>query len=53
MKAFDTDVLTEVLAGQPEYVARAKQIPSGDQAVPIVDIEEIVRGRLNAIRHRV
>jgi tRNA(fMet)-specific endonuclease VapC len=50
MKAFDTDVLTEILAGQPEYVARAKQIPSGNQAVPIVVIEEMLRGRLNAIR---
>jgi hypothetical protein len=36
MKAFDTDVLTEILAGQPDYVARADRIPVEEQAVPIV-----------------
>ena len=50
MKAFDTDVLTQILFGNAEYVNRAAAIPPHEQAVPIVAIEEILRGRLNVIR---
>jgi hypothetical protein len=50
MKAFDTDLLTEILAGNPAYAERVAAVPVGEQAVPIVAIEEIVRGRLNVIR---
>jgi tRNA(fMet)-specific endonuclease VapC len=50
MKAFDTDVLTELLLGNAEYASRAALIPPNEQAVPIVVVEEIVRGRLNVIR---
>jgi tRNA(fMet)-specific endonuclease VapC len=50
MKAFDTDVLTEVLLGDPAYVARAALIPPHEQAVPVVVIEELLRGRLRVIR---
>ena len=50
MKAFDTDVLTEVLLGDPTYVARAAMIPPHEQAVPVVVIEELLRGRLHVIR---
>ena len=50
MIAFDTDVLTEVLLGNPTYVARAAAIPPQEQAVPVIVIEEIMRGRLNIIR---
>src|SRR5438093_420150 len=50
MNAFDTDVLTEILAGDPGFVQRAAAIPLSEQAVPIIVIEEIVRGRLNVIR---
>ena len=50
MIAFDTDVFTEILAGDPAYVQRAKAIPREEQSVPIVVVEEIFRGRLNAIR---
>lgn len=49
MRAFDTDVLTEVLAGSPTFVDRAARIPSEQQAIPVVVAEEIVRGRLNVI----
>jgi tRNA(fMet)-specific endonuclease VapC len=35
MKAFDTDVLTEILAGQAAYVARAEQIPADDQKIRV------------------
>jgi len=50
MIAFDTDVLTEVLLGNTAYVVRAAAIPLQEQAVPVIVIEEIMRGRLNIIR---
>ncbi len=43
----DTDVLTEILMGNPVFVARAAVIPRHEQAVPIVVLEEIMRGRLH------
>ncbi len=50
MKAFDTDILTEILAGNPAYAERIANVPLPEQAAPIVAIEEIIRGRLNTIR---
>ncbi|MHC4405806.1 MAG: hypothetical protein ACYTG0_39680 [Planctomycetota bacterium] len=50
MIAFDTDVLTQILLGDAEFVGRAAAIPPHEQAVPIVVVEEIIRGRLNVIR---
>jgi tRNA(fMet)-specific endonuclease VapC len=50
MIAFDTNVLTEILLGTPAFVERAAAIPVDQQAVPVIVIEEIVRGRLNVIR---
>ena len=50
MTVFDTDVLTDILRGVPGIVERAMLIPPEEQAVPIVGAEEILRGRLNAIR---
>lgn len=50
MIAFDTDVLTEILLGNAKYVSCASAIPELEQAVPIIVIEEIIRGRLNIIR---
>jgi len=50
MKAFDTDILTEILAGNPAYAERIAKVPLVDQAVPIIAVEEIIRGRLNTIR---
>ena len=47
MIAFDTDVLTEILLGNATYVTRAAAIPLLEQAVPVIVIEEIMRGRLN------
>jgi tRNA(fMet)-specific endonuclease VapC len=49
--AFDTNILTEVLLGNPPFVARAAAIPVHLQAVPVIVIEEVIRGRLNIIRH--
>ncbi len=45
MIAFDTDVLTEILLGNPAYVGRVAAIPLPEQAVPVVVIGEIMRGR--------
>lgn len=50
MIAFDTNVLTEILLGNVGVVARAAAIPVHQQAVPVIVIEEIIRGRLNVIR---
>ncbi len=50
MISFDTDVLTEILLGNDSLVARAAAIPVHQQAVPVIVIEEIIRGRLNVIR---
>ena len=35
MIAFDTDVLTEILLGDPTFVARAVTMPLHEQAVPV------------------
>jgi predicted nucleic acid-binding protein len=48
--AFDTDVLTKVLLGNARYAVRAAAIPLHEQAVPVIVLEEIMRGRLNIIR---
>jgi tRNA(fMet)-specific endonuclease VapC len=50
MIAFDTDVLSEILKGNQDLVRRANLVPRHEQAVPIVAVEEILRGRLNGIR---
>src|SRR5262245_1462938 len=50
MIAFDTDILTEILVGAPEFVTRASSIPRHEQTVPAVVIEEIIRGRLQVVR---
>jgi tRNA(fMet)-specific endonuclease VapC len=50
MKAFDADVLSELFRGTSMYVERAALIPSDKQAVTIIVIEEMLRGRLNVIR---
>jgi tRNA(fMet)-specific endonuclease VapC len=50
MTAFDTDVLSDTLRGVPALVARAVLIATAEQAVPIIVIEEIIRGRFAVIR---
>ncbi len=50
MIAFDTNILTEVLLGTPSYVNLISAIPVCQQSVPIIVVEEIMRGRLNTIR---
>ncbi len=46
MKAFDTDVLTEILAGNPAYAERVENVPLEEQSAPVVAIEELLRGPL-------
>jgi tRNA(fMet)-specific endonuclease VapC len=50
MKAFDTDILTQILRGNPVYAERVALIPVAEQALPIVAVEEVLRGRFNTIR---
>ena len=50
MTAFDTNVLTEILLGNTSFTKRAADIPVHQQAVPVIVIEEVVRGRLSVIR---
>ena len=53
MIAFDTDVLTEILLGDPTFGARAVTISPHEQAVPVVVIEEICVGDAGHTRGRV
>jgi tRNA(fMet)-specific endonuclease VapC len=50
MRAFDTDILRQILRGNPAFAERVAQIPVAEQSLPIVVTEEILRGRLNTIR---
>lgn len=50
MMAFDTNILSEVLAGNLSFMRRIQMIPRSQQAVPVVVMEEVLRGRLNIIR---
>jgi tRNA(fMet)-specific endonuclease VapC len=50
MKAFDTDILTQILLGNPAYAERVANLALAEQALPIVAAEEVLRGRLNSIR---
>ena len=50
MTAFDTDIFTEVVFRNAVYLQRASQVPQVDRCLPIVVIEEAVRGRLDSIR---
>jgi tRNA(fMet)-specific endonuclease VapC len=50
MIAFDSDVLSDILRGVPRYVQRAAAIAAIEKAIPVVVVEEVQRGWLNAIR---
>jgi tRNA(fMet)-specific endonuclease VapC len=50
MIAFDADILSDILRGDLALVARAAQIDPAQQVVPIVVVEEVIRGRLVVIR---
>jgi hypothetical protein len=44
MKAFDTDILTEILVGNLAYAERLATVPLEEQAAPVVAIEESCAG---------
>ncbi len=50
MIAFDADVLAELFRGSPEYVQRAATVHGQEHCLPVVVVEEVLRGRLNEIR---
>ena len=50
MKAFDTDVLTDLLDGRADYWSRLAEISVASQSIPVVVVEEVLRGRLDFIR---
>ena len=50
MMAFDTDVLSDVLFGITRYVERLAQLPADIACVPVVAVEEVLRGWLHSIR---
>lgn len=50
MSALDNDIFTDFLYGDPVILARLEGIPPSEQFLPIVVVEETLRGRLNGIR---
>jgi tRNA(fMet)-specific endonuclease VapC len=50
MKSFDADVLTLITEGDVVCISRLALIPEAEQSVPIVVVEQLLRGRLNTIR---
>ncbi len=50
MIALDTNILTELLLGNTSFEARLSRIPVYHQTLPVIVVEEIMRGRLNVIR---
>jgi tRNA(fMet)-specific endonuclease VapC len=50
MTAFDTDVISDILNGREYYVERAEKIPTAELSLSVAVFEEVMRGRLNAIR---
>lgn len=50
MTAFDSDVYTLLVQGHEPYRVRLNLIPTAEQAIPLVVLEESFRGRLNSIR---
>jgi tRNA(fMet)-specific endonuclease VapC len=50
MNAFDTDILTELFAGNAALLARFDAIDADKRGIPVVVAAEIARGWLAAIR---
>ena len=48
--ALDTDVFTDVMYGDPVLTARLLAVPIAEQTLPVVVLEEVIRGRFNVIR---
>ena len=50
LTALDTDIFTDVMYGAPALTARLATIPITEQTLPVVVLEEVIRGRFNVIR---
>ncbi len=50
MTAFDTDILSEILLANAVYTQQADLISAANKVIPVVALEEVLRGRLDAIR---
>ena len=50
MITFDADVFSELFFGRVDYARRALAIPREHQSLPVVVVEEVMRGRLNVVR---
>lgn len=50
MNTYDADILTLLMRGDPICVQKASLVPPDKQSVTVVTAEEILRGRLHAIR---
>lgn len=50
MTALDNDVFTLYQVGQPAVEGRVAALPPADRALPVVVVEEALRGRLNGVR---
>ncbi len=50
MIAFDSDIFSELYVGTPSVAAKVSVIPREEQCLPIVVVEEVLRGRLAGIR---
>lgn len=50
MIALDTDVLTLYLHGDPIIVGKIQATPREQIVLPLIVVEEVVRGRLNLVR---
>ena len=50
MIALDADVLSRLLQGDPVIGQKVAAVPAADRAIPIIVVEEVLRGRFNLIR---
>lgn len=50
LRIFDTDALTEILAGNDAFLARLVDVPIAQRATTVVTVEEMLAGRLADIR---
>lgn len=50
MNGFDTDILTELFAGNAVLIQRLDAIDADKRGIPVVAAAEVVRGWLAAVR---
>ena len=50
LMAFDTNILTLIFLRDAVVIKKLMSVPATDQCVPIVVLEEVLRGRMDAVR---